>query len=234
MQLNINTDAAVKFTNKLEKISRSALPVTIRQSLDSAAFDVKQRTMLETSSNEFVNRQKNFFKSTSRVEKAKGFDINTMKSTVGFIGGNKNQAVADLEKQERGGVIGGRSFIPIRTARISKSDEKTVSNKNKISKIKRVRNIDKLNARTNKSLLFKVAHKGGVNSHIIYKDTLFRVDKLDKKGLKLAPLYSYKKSRKVKVSAVGFMRTASLRSGNKIQQFYIENAKRNIKKYTNK
>lgn len=232
MKLNINTDAAVKFTNKLEKLNKFALPVTINQTLNSAAFDVKQRTMLETSSNEFVNRNKNFFKATSHVDKSSGFNIRNMKATVGFRGGNSNQAVRDLEAQENGGKIGGRSFIPIKTARVSKSNERTVSKKNRLSQIKKVRNIDKLNARTNKSLLFKVAHKGGVGSHFIYKDTLFRVEKLNKRGIKLTPLYDYEKDRDVKVDATHFMERASLNSGKKLEHFFITNAKRNIERYT--
>ena len=42
MQLNINSDAVVKFTNKLEKMKKFDLPIAIRVTLNDAAFDVKQ------------------------------------------------------------------------------------------------------------------------------------------------------------------------------------------------
>lgn len=128
-QFNINTDAAVRWTNKLEKLHRSALPVAIRNTLNSAAFDVKQKTLLTETSSEFVNRNKTFFKAKSRVLKAKGFNTKTMSASVGFIGADKNQAVEDLEKQERGGQIGGRAFIPIDTARVSKNNSKNIRKK---------------------------------------------------------------------------------------------------------
>jgi len=66
-QFNINTDAAVVMTNKLEKMHRSALPVAIRRTLDSASFDVKQRSLLLNTEKTFEQRKKTFFKATSRV-----------------------------------------------------------------------------------------------------------------------------------------------------------------------
>lgn len=43
MQLNVNTDATVALTNKLEKLHKSAFPVAVRSTLNSAAFDMKKR-----------------------------------------------------------------------------------------------------------------------------------------------------------------------------------------------
>ena len=106
MILNINNDKTVIFTNTLEKLHRSALPVAIRGALNKAAFDLKQKTMPESADKAFVNRSKNFFKANSRVAMAKGFDIGSMKSVTGFtegrLRGSNNFAVQDLEQQELG------------------------------------------------------------------------------------------------------------------------------------
>lgn len=122
MQLNINTDAAVIFTNKLEQLHKSALPSAIRGALNRAVFDVKKTTMPQEASASFQSRQKNFFKANSKFENAKGFNISTMQSTVGFYSnnllGNDNYAVKDLEQQEHGGDIGGKAFIPMKAARV--------------------------------------------------------------------------------------------------------------------
>ncbi|HLF67443.1 MAG TPA: hypothetical protein VI522_07470, partial [Gammaproteobacteria bacterium] len=124
MQLNINTDAAVKFTNTLEKLHRSALPVAIRSALNDAVFDVKTKTMPRSADETFEKRQPNFFKANSKFESAKGFDVNTMKATIGFISdklkGDSNYAVKDLEEQEHGGAIDKKSFIANKEARTGK------------------------------------------------------------------------------------------------------------------
>ena len=76
MRLNVNSNAVVAFSNKLEKIGKSALPVAVRQTLNSVAFDAKKNTLLQTAGQSFTERRKNFFKATSRVSMAKGFEIN--------------------------------------------------------------------------------------------------------------------------------------------------------------
>ena len=48
MILNVNTDAVVALTNKLEKLHRSAFPVAVRSTLNSAAFDMKKDTILKS------------------------------------------------------------------------------------------------------------------------------------------------------------------------------------------
>ena len=67
--INIDNRAVVAFTNRLEKMRKSDLPVVINQTLNSVAFDVKQRTMPNSAKSNFVERNKSFFKSSSRVKK---------------------------------------------------------------------------------------------------------------------------------------------------------------------
>lgn len=238
--LDINTDAVVEFTNKLEKIRKSALPVAIRQSLNSAAFDVKQNTMPAEAKSNFVNRSKNFFKANSKVEQAQGFNVNTMKATVGFIDknlvGSSNYAVKDLEQQEHGGKISNKSFIPTKDARGGNA-KRLVKPMNRLSSInnivdaKRAKGVNK-GQRFIKSAVY--AGKGGYvlgekNGSVI----LWRVNSLNrtrKGSFKLTALYSYKKKRGVKVSKTEFMKTASLQSGGKIQKYFREAAQKQIDK----
>jgi len=223
-QFNINTDAAVALTNKLEKLHRSGLPVAIRNTLNSAAFDVKKITMLMEASQVFTQRNKSFFKSKSKVMMAKGFNMKSMKATVGFVGANKNQAVDDLEKQERGGEIGGRSFIPMDTSRVSKSKSKQVKKPNRVGNI---RNIDRVKSQ---KLFIKQVVKTGVGGHILYKGTVFRVVKISRGDVKLLPLFNYEKGRAVKVEATHFMKRASLKSASSMERFYQGHAKKQIKR----
>lgn len=120
----IESKSVDELAGKLQQISRSSFPVAIRQTLNSAAFDVKKTTMPKESEKAFENRSKNFFKANSKVIQANGFNVNTMQSEVGFYENNlKNQptnyTVKDLEQQENGGKIDGRSFVALKQIRNS-------------------------------------------------------------------------------------------------------------------
>lgn len=237
IEININDDANVVLTDKLERLHRSALPVAIRQTLDNAAFDVKERTLPKISKLLFVNRTKTFFKSNSKVNKANGFNIKTMHSEVGMfenrLKGGDNHAVKDLEKQERGGSIGGKSFIPMKSARVSRSNKKNVRKINRISTINNIVNTKKVKGKNSGQKFMVAVNKAGVNGYILHKDILYRVDRISKSRkykFKLTPLYSHKKSRSVSVKSTGFMKKASDITRKLMPKFYNENAKKQLKK----
>lgn len=238
MLLNINTDAIVKFTNKLEKMHRSALPVAIRGSLNSAAFDVKIKTMPISVKKEFTERNKTFFKANSRVMMAKGFNVKSMKALVGFtesrLKGGNNFAVKDLLKQEFGGTISKKSFIPTDAAR-GGNKAKPVRPSNRLSKINRIVNQNHLSG-SRKQRFIKAIHKAGKGGHVlggtkVGTTTLFKVNSIGKNGkLRITPLYDFEDGRSVKVNPTHFMANASIISGRKIEQFFIKEAKRQFER----
>lgn len=235
MRLNVNTDAVVKFSHELEKLHKSAFPVTVRKTLNDAALDVKRNTMIQSSKESFINRSPNFFKSNSKVNFASGFNVNSMKSEVGFFQkrsfGN-DFSVNDLEQQEQGGKIGGKSFIPLDNAR--KGGKSTnVKAAHRITKIGNV--IRQSRMRGTKAQTFvKAVNKAGRGGHFIGgvqrgKNTLYKVLSLKKSGsFTLKPLYDYRRNRSVKVKSTGFMRRASMQSSMKMEKMYIANAKERI------
>lgn len=243
MQLNINTDAVVKFTNTLEKLHKSALPSAIRGTLNKAVYDVKTNTMLKSADKEFAKRQPNFFRANSKFENAIGFNVNQMKATVGFLEtglrGENNYAVKDLEEQEYSGTIAGRSFIPLRSARIGNNANALVRSNARISKIKNIINSRNSKGKNIKEKFIKAAIVAGKGGYVISgkRQVLFRVDsflsnrKSKKTFLKATPLYKFKRHGKVKVKSTKFMQTASLVSANKLEEYYIAEANRQIEKY---
>jgi len=238
--INVNNDAVVNLTNKLEKLHKSAFPVAVRTSLNSAAFDVKKSTMPK-SAKRFQNRDKKFFKSNSSVDMAKGFNTKSMASTVGFVSRRgKNQAVDDLEQQERGGTIKGRSLIAMDSARSSKSNKKKVQKKNRISTMPNVVNSRKVRGANAKQRFVKSVVKAGVGGLVLSeyrgKEILWRVRSLSRSGgkFKLTALYSYKKGRNVSVKATHFMEKASIKSAKKLDDFYIIEGEKQIKRLMNK
>lgn len=239
MVLDINTKSVVVFTNKLEKIGKSALPVAIRTSLNSAAFDVKQNTM-PRSALRFIHRTENFFKANSRVEMAKGWSIRDMQAIIGFTSehlriGSTNFAVKDLEQQEYSGSISAKTFIPLNPARVSGSFNKVVRPVNRITVLNKQAIIDANKiAGSKKAAFIKAAHKAGAGGLVIgnkSKEVLWRIDSILGSKLNMTPLYSVKSGRSVKVGETGFMRFASLQSAHKLEDFYIKEAEKQIDKF---
>lgn len=237
-KFNVDTDEVIKFTNKLEKLSKSAFPVAVRQTLNSLAFDVKKNTMPHESERTFINREKNFFKSNSTVETAKGFELRSMQSSIGFSprGNRKStQAVDDLEQQEHGGKIGSRSFIPHDLSRTSKNHRKNVSAKNRLGKIKHIVKVADAKGSNEVQKMIKSVIFAGEGGFVLNKNTLFRVD-VSKRAtnkfwrFKLTPVYSFKKGRSVQVKANHFMENATIETTKKANQFYIENAEKQFEK----
>jgi hypothetical protein len=235
--LDVNTKALERFSKDLESISRSALPVAIRGALNDCAFNMKSSTLLSSAKTNFIERSPNFFKANSSYDKADGFDINTMKSTVGMtegkLKGDKNYSVKDLEDQEESGTIEKKSFIPMLAAR--KGAARTMVRAN--ARLKSIKNIVKastmggVHARQNFVLAVFKAGKGG---YFLSKNTLWRVNSLNlqKSGdFKLTPLYSFDKGRKVHVKAHHFIAKAGNETRKKIDEYYIDRAEKAFEKH---
>jgi hypothetical protein len=240
ISIDINTSELIKYTSKLEKLRRSSLPAAIRGALNDAAFDMKTKTLIDSSQKEFINRQSNFFKANSKFEKAQGFDVSQMKSTVGMISSGlhnaqTNYAVEDLEAQEDGGDIPKKSFIPLDESRSGKNKNKLVKPNARLSKINNVvktKNVSGANSKVQfiKSGVF--AGKGGflLSQNILWKINSIKRLKNGNTVINKTRLYSFKQGRSVHVSGTHFMRKASLNTANKIQSFYIQQAKRQLSK----
>jgi hypothetical protein len=266
VKINIDTDAFKIYTNKLQKLHKSAYPVAIRETLNNLAFDLKTNTMLKYAKSTFIERKKNFFKANSRVEKATGFNINDMGADVGFVSSglhneSTNYAVRDLEQQEHGGSIHGRSLIAMKKARSASGVTKrafTMDNlKNNIVKTK---SIGRTNRGKNIGVMSDIKSKKQrfIHAAFIAKQqnkllmgnptngnrTVFKVDELwgstarqglrssRKLYLKLTPLFRVKKGRVVNVKHTDFMQRASLGEVINADKFFIENAMRQIKRLT--
>ncbi len=240
MKLNINTDEAVKFTNKLEKLHKSALPVAVRETLNEAAFDLKKNEMLKKAKSAFIERQQNFFKANSKVEKALGFNINAMKATVGFfentLKGNNNYAVKDLEQQEHGGRIDGKSFIPTIFSRVGNSNKGKIRPNARLQRIREKGIVDskhltgRVASIVNDRQRYTIAAKrAGIGGFIIHKKILWKINKIIGFGkIDATPFYSVSKGRKINATRTGFMKLASLETTKKMEGYYIGKAQKQI------
>lgn len=249
IKLNIDTSEVVAFTNKLEKMKKSALPVAIRTALNSTAFDVKQRTLLKNAKDEFEERSKNFFKANSRVDMAKGFKVDNMESIIGMVEknlvGDNNYSVKDLEQQEHGGRINKKAFIPLPSARNSNSHSKMVRPNNRLTSIRNVLDSNKQKVvnvlgSTTKQRFLRAAMRAGAGGYVIgnygKSRILWRIENVtinrfrNKVDIRKTPLYDYRENRSVRVGATHFMRTSSLQSAKLMESFYIKEATKQIQK----
>jgi hypothetical protein len=238
--IKIDVLKARQYADTLLNMSRSAFPVAIRSALNSTAFDVKKNTLQREADTAFINRSPNFFKANSRVEMATGFEVSKMQAKVGMIEtslkGGSNYSVKDLEQQQFGGTIKGKSLIPMNTAR-GGSNSKNVRPANRLSVIKRVVDARKAQGATDKQKFVKSVVFAGAGGYVLAerggKSILWRVNSIVRTTggmFKLTPLYSYEKSRTVDVPPTNFMGNAANTSHQKLPEFFIKEAEKQIAK----
>lgn len=233
----------------LDSLHRSGFPIAVRSTLNSAAFDVKKNTMQESADRNFVKRQPNFFKANSRVDQAKGFDVNSMKSTIGMtetsLKGKHNYSVKDLEQQEEGGSIGHRSFIPLKGGRVGNSFGKNVRANARLSDMKNIIDARKRKGNSDKAKFIAAVNKATKGSLILAKTpkgrtVLWRVNSissnLSTRGIKykLTALYDFQENRSIKVRGTHFMKSAALESSKKMEGYFIEAANKQLQRLRKK
>lgn len=239
--VNINSKELVILSNKLEKLRKSALPNTIRNSLNSAAFDVKQKTMPVSADKHFEKRKPNFFKANSKVIMAQGYDIKNMKAVVGFTPSNaeyNNFAVRELEQQEHSGKIEKRTLVPLDTARSGENHGSQILPSNRLRTIRKIIDSSKAQGRNAKEKFVKSAVYAGKKGFVLGnfgKKTLFRINTIKRVDGKIivgkTALYSYNPSRSVRIKkATHFMREASYISSGKLNVFFQREGMKQIQR----
>lgn len=245
---NVNTKEVVKFSKKLDLISKRSLPRVVKNTLNTMAFDTKKRTLIEESEKAFTNRNKTFFKRFSRVQPVKTNKIQTMRAVVGMTdssrSGQSEQAGANMKQQQLGGKIKGRTLIPLDTARVANDNKRNVRRVNRIRNLNTVLDTSitkgsKHRQRFIRTAVFAVQRHGtsAVIQHQAQngKTYLYRISRggndiqTRQFNLKVTPLYSVKKGRSVNInSPTRFTLRAAKRSQKRGNQIFIKNAKRQI------
>ena len=264
--LYLNNDAVVKFTNKLEQLNHTTLPNLVKDTLDFAAKYTKQNTMPKQAKRDFSIRQQNFFTATSHIDYVKKtHNIGEMQSAMGFDPAQQkaltpanNFSVKDLQEQEYGGMIGGKTFIPLPAARNGNSNMGLVINKYRLSEIRKKSFVfaDKAPGKNNKEKWIKSCVFVGVGGFVvgtgIDRTFLFQVDSISKVKvgasqpgsifrnrayartitvIKATKLYSVQYHREVDIKkATHFMEKASETTNKQLEAFYISLAKARIEK----
>jgi hypothetical protein len=239
MRLKVDSDKVLLYSNILKELHKSALPSAVRGTLNKAAYDVKTNTMPAKAKSEFVERDSNFFKANSKFEYAKGFNINSMQSKVGFVDNSlrdkPNPAVKELQQQEEGGTIQNKTFIALPGARIGNNFNKNTRPNARIKKLKKFVNIKNTTGKNWAERAIKSAVFAGKGGLVLTNKVIYRIDSIKRKGKNITfnktKLYSVQKNRSIKVNATHFMKEASLSTQKKMEMYYIEEALRQLKKF---
>lgn len=239
--LKIDTSEVIKFTNKLEKMHRSAFPSAVRNTLNNAAFETKKEIPI-TAQKKFVTRSKSFFRAFTVFEKAQGFDVDKMISKAGINGGKSGgeKVAENLVKQEKGGNIDAGRLTPHNRSRVSNSMSKRIRKKNHKSKLNAFNaTITYRNAKGSKRSKF-VASVMAANArgkkHFILETNgtgmLYEIKSINTNTgkFKLEKLYNLRRESTHKVKGQNFILESANKVAKNIPKFYKKNAEYQFKK----
>lgn len=237
-QFNVNSDAIIHLTAKLERLNKYAYPAAVRATLSDGAFAMKKTNIAESARKNMTVRNKTVFKKFTGVEKATfNRNVESMRATVGFIpkDGVKGGKVPDgMEKNEVGGVDStGWMYSP--DTRISKDKNRLVRNKSRFKKSK-ILNVSKArNIATKKSLNFiqlayesfdqkKAFHFRTKKGLVLAQAKSFKDNSSGKPSIKLEFLMRSRKDFKAKAKATHFVKEGAMRTQKQMEGFYQKNA----------
>ncbi len=239
--LNVNTDANIILTAKLERLKKSAFPSAVRSTLNDAAFEHKKINLPFSAKKNMTVRNPSFFRKFTGVNRANGFDVKNMYSEVGFINTDPDKkkgkkAIEGMEHNEVGGSDN--------TGAMYMAKSRTSNSPNRLVKKKARFNKDNLASKSrSKKDFIKNAYKSVKENKPVFIET--------KKGNMLVQYTSMKKykrsnkskgitkgsfkfksdilmrSRKLNVAkakATHFNAEAALQTQKQIEVFYNKNA----------
>lgn len=216
MSFNVNNHEVIKLTNTLDKIHRSAIPVSVRGALNSAAFDMKKNSLGREFNNNFTLRRPTFLSSHTRFNKSTNtFDINKMESSAGVIKG-KSLAGDQLELQEKGGSISDRSIPTLETRGGDKASKQKA-----MFWFRKFQDKPLGHFPNQKGKRIKRRSK---KTFLKTKQAVFQIDK----GGEFKPLYFLNKNPRIDKRP--FVKPAGETSAKLIAGFYVKQAERRIKK----
>lgn len=243
MKLDVNTDSAIQLTAKLEKLHKSAFPSAVRNTLNDAAFDMKQKTVLESARKNFKSvKEPRLLKNSLLVKKATGFDVKNMTSRVGLIRlkNDLEAYVSGLEKQETGGIIdtgarylkgargGNKANGRVRTENYYDKD-KVISGRSKRKGTRK----SKFIARMYMSLkLGKPFFGNSMKGNMLFKTITASTNRNSRQTkYKIVPLMMSRSKVVSKIKRTNFMSEAAEMTGKKLEIFYNKNANFQFKKH---
>ena len=237
-QFNVNTDATIILTAKLERLNKIAFPSAVRSSLSDAAFYMKQSGISNSANKNMTVRNRTVFKKFTGVEKARfNRNIEQMKASVGFIpkdGVKGSKVPQGMEANEFGG-RDSDGWMYLKKTRVSGSEKRLVRNKSRFKKSNILNTRRAKNIATKKSLNFvqlafesfeqkKAFYFNTKKGKILAQVTSYVEDSNGSPSIKLDFLMRRRKDFNAKAKATHFVKEAALTTQKKMEDFYAKNA----------
>lgn len=227
--MNVNCNAMIALTSKLERLNKTAFPAAVRSSLSDCAFEMKKVNILASAEKNMVIRNKAFFKRYTGVKRATGNNVNSMYSEVGFQDRGEQKAKKAVNKGMEANEVGGDDgdgAMYMKDSRTSGSMRKGVRrnsrfNKSKIAKTK-----------SNATFMQRAWTSLKDNAPVFIKTSkgnfLVQVTSMDKNAgktdVKMKWLMRSRSKNHAHAHATHFVREAALVTQKMIPEFYLKNA----------
>jgi len=241
-KMNVNTDAAIVLTAKLERLNKSAFPSAVRSTLSDAAFEMKKHEILDSAKKNMTVRNPTFFKKFTGVKRATGFDVGSMYAEVGFKNTDPNKikgkkAIEGMEHNEVGGSDDSGAMY-MKKARTSNSAKKLVRRKGRFDKSKLARGSRSSSIKSKKeNFMSRVLASLNDNAPVFIKTSkgtfLVQVRSISssikgkgkgKLDIKMDFLMRNRRQHVARAKATHFNREAALKTAKQIEGFYAKNA----------
>lgn len=230
-KLNVNTDANIILTAKLERLRKSSFPSAVRSTLSDAAFEMKKTNIRESAENNMKVRNPTVFKKFTGVKRANGFNVNSMYAEVGFIpkDGIKGDKIPEgMENNEVGGTDDtGWMYMP--KTRTSGSKSRGLVRRN--ARFDRNKNLSRQrngkggfisNAYRSKKEKKPFDLKTSKGSFLVIA-TSFEKSDSGIPNIKLDFLMRERKNFKARAKATHFNKEAAIKTSKQIDDFYKKN-----------
>ncbi len=231
-QFSVNTDAVIAFTAKLERLNKSAFPSAVRSTLNDAAFAMKTTNILASAKLNMHVRNDAFFRKFTGVQRATGFNINSMEAGVGFSNSNaqkEKKALLGMESNEVGGIdsdggmyIGASRGSRGLVKRNSRFDKANVSTSYKNWKNGKSSNMLRMVSSLMDNKPVFINTKNG--RFLVKVKSMSSSIKGQKTDIKLDFLMRGRKDHAAHAKATHFNRQAALNTAKEMEGFYIKNA----------
>lgn len=239
-RFDVNTEGVIHLTARLEQLNKSAFPSAVRSTLSDAAFEMKQKNILESAKRNMKVKAPNFFKANTGVEKARfNRNIELMSATAGFVNKRGIKANKAVEYGMEANEVGATDTTGLMYKKATRTGRGLVKrskyyDKNKLalnrSKRKGNRYVQSAFASLKEKKPIMVDTKDGkamisVKSIIQYKRANKKIGR--RKGqLKINSvlLMMDRTVKKAKAKATHFVKEGAMKTQKQIESFYIKNA----------
>jgi len=223
---NVNADAVIALSARLERLNRSAFPSAVRSTLNDGAFAMKKTNILESARKNMNVKSPMFFKKYTGVRRATGFKIEMMSAEVGFTDKHVDKAQKAVNYGMEANEVGatdqtGLKYYPAtrgsrgmvkRSMYFDKNNVDDDQSGNTVKRVFRAKKKGKhlfINTSKGKALIKVKSIKKGANGRIKINSQLLMMDRTQKKA---------------KAKATHFNKEAAIKTSKSMDDYYLKNA----------